>query len=81
MRFLGRLVTTVFILAVAACAAINTAIHIKSGEAKALFTPEEQIEVEADTNVDEQPEDDSHVEQEPSEDASNEELPVEIIEE
>ena len=71
MRFLGRLVTTVFILAVAACAAINTAIHIKSGEAKALFTPEEQIEAEADKNVDEQP----------SEDASNEELSVEIIEE
>lgn len=47
MRTIGKITTVVVMLALIACAAINTAIHIKSGEAKELFKPTSQVEVEA----------------------------------
>ena len=45
MKTIGKITTFVVMLALIACAAINTAIHIKSGEAKDLFV-KEQIEQE-----------------------------------
>ena len=47
MKLIGKITTAVVMLALIACAAINTAIHIKSGELKELFTPEQQVETEA----------------------------------
>ena len=47
MKTIGKLATAIVILALMGCAAINTAVHIKSGEVKELFTPEQQVEVEA----------------------------------
>ncbi len=37
MRTIGKITTGIVIIALIVCAAINTAIHIKSGEAKNLF--------------------------------------------
>lgn len=45
MKTIGKITTFVVMVALIACAAINTAIHIKSGEAKDLFV-KEQIEQE-----------------------------------
>ena len=47
MKTIGKITTAVVMLALMVCAGINTAIHIKSGEVKELFTPEQQVEVEA----------------------------------
>lgn len=49
MKFIGKLTTAVVMLGLIACAAINTAIHIKSGEAKDLFAGT-QIETTAENN-------------------------------
>lgn len=45
MKTIGKITTFVVTLALIACAAINTAIHIKSGEVKELFV-KDQIEQE-----------------------------------
>lgn len=45
MKTIGKITTFVVMVALIACAAINTAIHIKSGEVKELFV-KEQIEQE-----------------------------------
>lgn len=45
MKTIGKITTFVVMLALIACAAINTAIHIKSGEATDLFV-KDQIEQE-----------------------------------
>ena len=37
MKTIGKITTFVVMVALIACAAINTAIHIKSGEVKELF--------------------------------------------
>ena len=47
MKFIGKLVTAIVVLGLMACAGINTAIHIKSGEAKNLFKNGSQIEAPA----------------------------------
>lgn len=47
MRTIGKITTFVVMLGLIACAAINTVIHIKSGEAKELFKADSQVEVEA----------------------------------
>lgn len=47
MRTIGKIATFIVVLGLIACASINTAIHIKSGEAKELFKPTSQVEVEA----------------------------------
>ncbi len=38
MKFIGKITTSIVILALIVCAAVNTAIHIKSGEAKNLIS-------------------------------------------
>lgn len=45
MKTIGKIATFIVVLGLIACASINTAIHIKSGEAKDLFV-KEQIEQE-----------------------------------
>lgn len=46
MKSIGKLVTAIVVLGLMACAGINTAIHIKSGEVKELFK-NSQIEAPA----------------------------------
>ena len=47
MKFIEKLVTAIIVLGLMACAGINTAIHIKSGEVKNLFKNDSQIEAPA----------------------------------
>lgn len=51
MKFIGKITTFVIVVGLIACAAINTTIHIKSGEAKNLFAKNgTQIEAPAENN-------------------------------
>lgn len=47
MKFIGKLTTALVMLGLIACTAVNTTIHIKSGEAKNLFKNGSQIEAPA----------------------------------
>lgn len=46
MKFIGKLTTALVMLGLIACTAVNTTIHIKSGEVKELFK-NSQIEAPA----------------------------------
>lgn len=53
MKTIGKITTFIVMIGLIACACVNTAIHIKSGEAKGLFVKSDaQIEAPAETPAD-----------------------------